>query len=136
MEPTNNETARPWACGDCCKRAGRTEEYPPHVDALCGLCGRALLPLERIAAALAVLARAGLGPGSGSAANNDKETDPETVDVDGAARLLKTTAVGVYSLKAKGKMPKPIGRGRRLLWRRDDLLGSDPRVGLPRSNRR
>lgn len=88
--------------------------YPPSPDVYCEACGNALDAQERIAAALAIFARdEAVAPGTGSA---------ETVDVREAARLLKTTAKGIYNLHARGKLPPTIGPGRRLLWRRTDLL--------------
>jgi len=97
-------------------------QYPANPDVYCETCGNALDAQERIAAALAILARDGAAaPGTGSA---------ETVDVREAARLLKTTPKGVYNLHARRKLPAPIGPGRRLLWRRSDLIASQAR-GVP-----
>lgn len=45
----------------------------------------------------------------------------ETVDVEGAARLLKTTQGGIYARHRRGKMPRRLP-GRRLVWRTADLL--------------
>ena len=45
----------------------------------------------------------------------------ETVDVAGAAALLHTTPRAIYVRHQRGQMPKPL-RGRRLVWRKADLL--------------
>lgn len=45
-----------------------------------------------------------------------------TSGVDDAARLLKTTRGGIYAMHARGQLPRPIGPGRRLIWRTADLL--------------
>lgn len=45
----------------------------------------------------------------------------ETVDVAGAAALLKTTVRGIYQRRHAGQMPVPLSR-RPLVWRRADLL--------------
>jgi len=45
-----------------------------------------------------------------------------TANVDEAARLLKTTRGGIYAMHARGQLPKPLGPGRRLIWRTADLL--------------
>ena len=45
-----------------------------------------------------------------------------TSGVEEAARLLKTTRGGIYAMHARGKLPQPIGPGRRLIWRTADLL--------------
>ena len=54
---------------------------------------------------------------------SDRNTAKElTADVDEAARLLKTTRGGIYAMHARGQLPKPVGPGRRLIWRTADLL--------------
>jgi predicted DNA-binding transcriptional regulator AlpA len=45
-----------------------------------------------------------------------------TANVEEAARLLKTTRGGIYAMHARGQLPKPLGPGRRLIWRTADLL--------------
>lgn len=45
----------------------------------------------------------------------------DTVDVEGAARLLQTTQGGIYARHRRGKMPRRLP-GRRLVWRTADLL--------------
>jgi hypothetical protein len=47
----------------------------------------------------------------------------ETVDVDEAAVLLKTTPRAIYVRHQRGQMPTPLP-GRRLLWRKADVLGT------------
>ena len=47
----------------------------------------------------------------------------DVVDVEGAAALLCTTPKAIRLRHQRGKMPPPIhGQGKRLLWRRADLL--------------
>jgi hypothetical protein len=85
-----------------------------------------MTPTEQIAASLAWLAvsapRSAALAVVGSAAG--AANDDETVGVDEAARILHTTRDGVYSMRARGKMPPPLGNSRRLVWRRKDLLAS------------
>ena len=45
-----------------------------------------------------------------------------TCTVEEAASLLGTTAKGIYALHERGKLPKSIGPGRRLVFLREDLL--------------
>jgi hypothetical protein len=45
----------------------------------------------------------------------------DTVDVEGAAQLLKTTQGAIYARHRRGKMPRRLP-GRRLVWRTADLL--------------
>jgi hypothetical protein len=48
------------------------------------------------------------------------------VDVKGAATILKITERAVYVRNQRGKMPPTVpGNGKRLLWRRADLLRGD-----------
>ena len=105
-----------WICPACAPGAGLPSIYPPGPDAYCEKCCRPLDAQERIAAALAELVRR--RPAEPVA------VESEIVDVDEAARILKTTTNGIYALKARGKMPPPVGPGRNLRWRRADLLGS------------
>ena len=66
-----------------------------------------LLTLERIAVAL----------------ERQSAVAGETVDVRGAAVILKISERAVYVRHQRGKMPPPVpGNGKRLLWRRADLL--------------
>jgi hypothetical protein len=47
----------------------------------------------------------------------------DTVDVKGAAVILQISERAVYVRHQRGKLPPPIpGHGKRLLWRRADLL--------------
>jgi predicted DNA-binding transcriptional regulator AlpA len=59
-----------------------------------------------------------------------------TCTVMEAAALLGTTRKGIYALYERGKLPPSIGPGRRLLWRRDDLLQCSRRASSPGRNRR
>lgn len=45
----------------------------------------------------------------------------ETVDVQEAAAVLKTTPRAIYVRHQRGQMPRPLP-GRKLLWRKADLL--------------
>src|SRR5207302_188797 len=38
------------------------------------------------------------------------------------ALMCSTTRGGIYAMHARGKLPRPIGPGRRLIWRTADLL--------------
>jgi hypothetical protein len=49
----------------------------------------------------------------------------ETVDVAGAAVLLKTTPRAIYVRHQRGQMPDPIRGAKRLLWRKADLLATE-----------
>jgi len=48
--------------------------------------------------------------------------DRPTCTVDEAAALLGTTAKGIYALHERGKLPRSIGPGRRLVFLREELL--------------
>jgi hypothetical protein len=50
------------------------------------------------------------------------KTASETVDVHGAAALLKTTPRAIYVRHQRGQMPEPVRGARRLVWRKEDLL--------------
>src|SRR3954449_8902947 len=69
--------------------------------------------VERLAAALGDLLKR--LPASSTA-------NEPTSGVDDAALLLKTTRGGIYAMHARGQLPRPIGPGRRLIWRTADLL--------------
>lgn len=45
-----------------------------------------------------------------------------TCTVEEAAALLGTTAKGIYALHERGKLPRSIGPGRRLVFLREELL--------------
>ncbi len=101
-----------WKCPTCALAAQETATYPPGPDAYCAACARPLDAQERLAAAVAELVR----HLAGSAGNE------ATAGVETAAKILHTTSSGVYAMHARGKLPKPIGPGRRLVWRTADLL--------------
>lgn len=67
--------------------------------------------LERIANALEKLA-------AGADSAND------TVDVKGAAEILRCTPRAVYTRHCRGQLPPPVRGARRLVWRKADLLRS------------
>ncbi len=117
-----------WLCRRCAEAAGRAYVYPPTPDAYCSSCEAALDVQERIAAALAVLAR-----GAGAPASNVEK--PLLTSVEAAA-LLGTTPKGLEALRRRGKLPPSVGPGRRLLFRREDLLTCSSRAPPPRRSRR
>ncbi len=51
-------------------------------------------------------------------------TDALLVTVDGAAALLRTTRKAIYAMVERGQLPGAVRVGRRLLFRRDELLDS------------
>jgi Helix-turn-helix domain len=117
-----------WLCRACASSASLTYSYPPTPDAYCSTCAGPLDVQERIAAALAVLARGAAAPASNS--ERPLLTSAE------AARLLGTTPKGLEALRRRGKLPPSVGPGRRLLFRREDLLTCASRVPSPRRSRR
>ena len=48
---------------------------------------------------------------------------PFLLTVDETARLLRTTRKAIYAMVRRGDLPGVVRVGRRLLVRRDDLLG-------------
>jgi predicted DNA-binding transcriptional regulator AlpA len=54
--------------------------------------------------------------------NAGRNTERPTCTVDEAAALLGTTAKGIYALHERGKLPRSIGPGRRLVFLREELL--------------
>ena len=120
-----------WICVTCATAEGCAPTYPGGPDEFCCACRRALDPTERLAAAVTILLRRTSG-GPGTAASSE-----ETCGVADAARLLHTTPQAVYTLHSPGKLPPTIGPGRRLLWRRTDLLDcKSTRASSPERNRR
>jgi hypothetical protein len=117
-----------WLCRRCSEAAGSAYVYPPTPDAYCFSCRAALDVQERIAAALAVLARGAVAPAS----NVEK---PLLTSVEAAA-LLGTTPKGLEALRRRGKLPPSVGPGRRLLFRREELLTCASRAPSPRRSRR
>jgi hypothetical protein len=83
---------------------------------------------ERIAAALAVLAR-------GASTRSSNAERPLLTSME-AAQLLGTTPKGLEALRRRGKLPPSVGPGRRLLFRREDLLTCASRVPSPGRSRR
>ncbi|MCA9583608.1 MAG: helix-turn-helix domain-containing protein [Myxococcales bacterium] len=45
------------------------------------------------------------------------------ISVNELAEWLRTTPRAVYSMRARGQLPDPVRVGRRLLYRKEDLLG-------------
>ncbi len=117
-----------WLCRRCAEANGVAYAYPPTPDAYCSGCQATLDVQERIAAALAVLAR-----GAGAPASNVEK--PLLTSVEAAA-LLGTTPKGLEALRRRGKLPPSVGPGRRLLFRRADLLTCSSRASSPRRSRR
>src|SRR5512140_1327908 len=81
-----------WLCRGCAQAAGAPFAYPPTPDAYCSACRAALDAQERIAAALAVLARGASAPAS----NVEK---PLLTSVEAAA-LLGTTPKGLEAVSS------------------------------------
>ena len=54
--------------------------------------------------------------------NGARNSSGPTCTVDEAAALLGTTAKGIYALYERGKLPRSIGPGRRLVFLREELL--------------
>jgi len=77
-----------WLCAACATSAEQPPSYPPGPDAYCTGCRCPLDAQERIAAALAELVR-----------RSGHRPTPEgpTCGVDEAARILQTTANGIYA---------------------------------------
>ena len=117
-----------WRCRRCSEATSIAYLYPPTPDAYCFGCGAALDVQERIAAALAVIAR-----GAGASASN---LDKPLLNAFEAAELLGTTPKGLEALRRRGKLPPSVGPGRRLLFRREDLLTCASREPSPRRSRR
>lgn len=117
-----------WLCRDCAARAQAPYAYPPTADSYCSLCKAALDVHERIAAALAILARGAAAPAS--------SVDKPLLTSTEAAELLGTTPKGLEALRRRGKLPPSVGPGRRLLFRREDLLTCASRVPSPGRSRR
>ena len=108
-----------WVCPSCASNAGVAPSYPPGPDVYCAGCKRPLDAQERLAAGIAELVKCL----SAGAARNDAPT----AGVAEAAQILRTTPGAIYAMHSRGQMPPPIGRGRRLIWRTEDLLQSPTR---------
>jgi hypothetical protein len=113
-----------WSCPSCAKAAGSPALYPPGPDVYCAACGRPLDAQERLATAVSELIRQ--LPHLGSAQVNE-----ETCGVPEAARLFHTTPDSIYAMQSRGQLPETIGPGRRLVWRKADLLECSKRVSSP-----
>ena len=97
-----------WTCPTCASAQGNPPHYPSGPDECCDTCGRLLDVQERLAAAVSALVH---HRGSGTASSSNEET----CDVAEAAKLLHTSSDGVYSMHARGQLPRTIGVGRRLI---------------------
>ncbi len=53
---------------------------------------------------------------------NTIENEPLALDVRGVAALLGVSARHVWSMNASARMPAPVRLGKRVLWRRDELV--------------
>jgi predicted DNA-binding transcriptional regulator AlpA len=114
-----------WCCPSCAAAAGAPALYPPGPDVYCATCGRPLDAQERLATAVSELVRQ--LPRIGAPSAND-----ETCSVPEAAKLFHTTPDSVYAMHSRGQLPETIGPGRRLVWRKSDLLEcSAKRVSSP-----
>ena len=74
-----------------------------------------LEPIQRLTVAVEALA-------ARLSDNKDSSVGKPTCTVEEAAALLGTTAKGIYALHERGKLPKSIGPGRRLVFLREELL--------------
>ena len=74
-----------------------------------------LEPILKLSAAVEALA-------ARRSENAGRNTERPTCTVDEAAALLGTTAKGIYALHERGKLPRSIGPGRRLVFLREELL--------------
>jgi hypothetical protein len=117
-----------WLCRKCTEAKSVAYAYPPTPDAYCSRCEAALDVQERIAAALAVIARNAGVPTTGA-------EKPLLTSIEAAA-LLGTTPKGLEALRRRGRLPPSVGPGRRLLFRREDLLTCASREPSPRRSRR
>ena len=124
-----------WTCPACAAAQGGAVSYPGGPDDYCVGCKRTLDAVERLAAAVTVLLRR--TSGAQVALVPPAPSSDETCGVAEAAKLLHTTPDGVSSMHARGQLPPSIGPGRRLLWRRTDLLESrSKRAPSPGRSRR
>ena len=74
-----------------------------------------LEPIQRLTVAVEALA-------ARLSDNKDSSVCKPTCTVEEAAALFGTTAKGIYALHERGKLPKSIGPGRRLVFLREELL--------------
>src|SRR5260370_42434233 len=119
-----------WRCSSCAAAAGALALYPPGPDGYCATCGRPLDAQERLATAVSELVRQ--LPCIGAPSAND-----ETCSVPEAARLFHTTPDSVYAMHSAGQLPPTIAPGRRLVWRKSDLLEySTKRMSSPGRRKR
>lgn len=136
--PEGGATRSPerWCCPPCAEERGQSPTYPPSPDTYCTSCRRPLDASERLAAAASALVRV-LASNAAAANEPGAATGGETCTAREAAALLGTTVKGLYALFERGLLPPSIGPGRRLLFRRRDLLESRARrAPLPGRNRR
>ena len=68
---------------------------------------------------------------------NDLHDLPSLLTVDEVAVLLRTSSKSVYAMVERGQLPGLIRVGRRLLFRRDDLLRwlGESRASSPKERR-
>ena len=130
-EPHEGPDGQPWRCPQCSLAGGLPARYPPDADAYCSVCQRPMDSQERIAAALALLARR-LPESQPRQGGNDDTT----VNVEGAALLLHTTVSSIYSRNQRGQLPPPLCN-KPLVWRKADLLNlAQSRASSPKRSRR
>src|SRR5476649_2295102 len=110
-----------WHCLSCATAAGAPALYPPGPDVYCAICRRPLDAQERLATAVSELVRQ--LPRVGTSSVND-----ETCGVAEAAKLFHTTPDSIYAMQSRVQLPETIGPGRRLVWRKADLLACSKRV--------
>jgi len=82
---------------------------------LAGSSTSTLEPMLKLTAAVEALA-------ARLSESTSRSTERTTCTVEEAAALLGTTAKGIYALHERGKLPRSIGPGRRLVFLREELL--------------
>jgi len=82
---------------------------------LAGSSTSTLEPILKLTAAVEALA-------ARMSDNASRKIERTTCTVEEAAALLGTTAKGIYALHERGKLPRSIGPGRRLVFLREELL--------------
>ncbi len=97
------------------------------------------MPLSSSAVARVPSPDPAAGPHSSAVHRPDPQSgEPVLLTVDETAELLRTTRKAIYALVERGHLPGVIRLGRRVLIRRDELLGSlsEKRTASPGRTRR
>jgi len=98
-------------------------QHPPLAGTL-GMAAesRSAIPFTSSTDPIGKLAAAVEGLAARLAESAGRNTERATCTVEEAAALLGTTAKGIYALHERGKLPRSIGPGRRLVFLREELL--------------